>query len=259
MRKINHILQQWPQGAVVTPSWLEGHEFSRRDAAKHAERGNLIRIGAGAYARTGDKLTWEGGVFGLQYGEKPPKLSFWPGGITALSLAGYSHYLMLRRETLQLFGSPRVRFSKWFIEHDWGVDLDLNRAKLFESDEYRLFDAYIPPGRDYHIHISCPEMAILEWLHVMPNQLLFSDVVVDTLGGLTNLRPRRLQRLLEVCVSVRVKRVFLLLARYSGHNWYARLDPAVMDLGKGKRQLIQGGKLDKEYQLTVPERFTHGD
>jgi hypothetical protein len=243
----------------VTQAWLEGHGLSRRDAAKHAERGNLLRIGAGAYARPGDKLTWESGVFGLQYGEKPPKLSFWAGGVTALSLAGYSHYLALRRDRLQLFGRPRVRLSKWFDEHDWAVDLEVNRAALFKSDEDRVFESYTPPGRDYQIHVSSPEMAILEWLYVMPNPLLFGDFLVDTFAGLTTLRPRRLQQLLESCSSVRVKRVFLLLARYAGHSWYSRLDTSTIDLGKGKRQLTIGGKLDKEYQITVPERFIHGD
>src|SRR5690554_8201546 len=60
--------------------------MSGRDAAKHAQRGNLLRLGSGAYARPGDLLTWEGGVYGLQYSESPPELSFWPGGETALRL-----------------------------------------------------------------------------------------------------------------------------------------------------------------------------
>lgn len=258
MNNINRVLQQWPQGAVVPPAWLEESGLSRRDAAKHAQRGNLLRIGTGAYARPGDDLRWEGGIYGLQYGEEPPTLSFWPGGLTALSLAGYSHYVIFGRERLQLFGKPRVRLNKWFGAHDWGVDLELNPASLFQRDEDKIFETYIPPGRTWRIYVSAPEMAILELLYITPDELLFSDRLVDTFNGLTNLRPRRLQRLLEVCTSVKVKRVFLLLGRNLEHGWYARLDKARIDLGKGKRQLIQGGKLDMEYQLVVPEGYAHG-
>src|SRR5690606_3380468 len=99
-------------------------------------------------------------------------------------------------------------------------DLQVSQATVVQPDG-RLFVPYSPPGRDYQIHISCPEMAILEWLHVLPNELLFSDSVVDTFNGLVNLRPKRLQALLQACRSIRLKRVFLLLARCSGHAWYA--------------------------------------
>lgn len=55
--------------------------------------------------------------------------------------------------------------------------------------------------------------------------------------------------------SVRVKRVFLLLARHSGHAWYSRLDLTRVDLGTGKRQLTAGGCLDKQFLITVAEQF----
>lgn len=257
MNNINQALITWPAGAVVTQAWLDTVGLSSRAAAKNAARGNLLRLGGGAYARPGDKLTWESGVAGLQYNESPPDLSFWPGGMTALHLAGYSHYLILGRERLYVFGQPGRRLAKWFISRDWGVDLEVSQATVVRRDG-RLFMPYSPPGRDYQIHISCPEMAILEWLHVLPNELLFSDTLVDTFSGLVNLRPKRLQSLLEACSSVRLKRVFLLLARFSGHSWYAHLNRAALDLGKGKRQVSKGGVLDKEFLITVPERFSHG-
>ena len=224
MRNINHILQEWSYGTALPLSWLNERGLSGRDAAKHAQRGNLLRLGSGAYARPGDLLIWEGGVYGLQYGETPPDLSFWPGGATALTLAGYSHYLMLGRETLSLYGQPRLRLSKWFADTDWNVQLEVNRATLFASNQDRQFDTYTPAGRSFHIYISSPEMAVLEWLFSVTDEQLFSDGVVDTFGGLTNLRPRRLQVLLQACTSIRTKRVFLLLARFFKHGWDSRLD-----------------------------------
>ncbi|OBX33913.1 hypothetical protein A8U91_02956 [Halomonas elongata] len=109
------------------------------------------------------------------------------------------------------------------------------------------------------MQVSIPERAVLEWIAVTPNKLLFSSELVDAFGGLNTLRPRRLQVLLEGCRSVRTKRAFLVLARHAGHAWYGRLEPRRLDLGKGKRQLCQGGKLDREYHVTVPEEFLHAD
>lgn len=102
-------------------------------------------------------------------------------------------------------------------------------------------------------------MAVLEWLFSVSDEQLFSDSIVDTFDGLTNLRPRRLQALLQACTSIRTKRVFLLLARYFKHGWYSRLDISAIELGRGKRQLVKGGVLDKEYQVTVPPRFANAN
>lgn len=110
-------------------------------------------------------------------------------------------------------------------------------------------------SRAFDLQISTPERAVLEWIAVTSNELLFGNELVDTFNGLNTLRPRRLQTLLEGCRSVRTKRAFLVLARHAGHTWYSRLEPRRMDLGRGKRSLCPGGKLDTEYHVTVPEAF----
>jgi hypothetical protein len=175
-----------------------------------------------------------------------------------LFVAGFSHYLSLGRDMLHLYGQPGRRLPAWFVEADWTADVAYHAGQLFARDDPDDFVAHAPPGRDYRIRVACPERAALEWLYVMPDELLFGNEVVDTLSGMTSLRPRRLQRLLEACKSVRVKRVFLILARHSGHAWYARLDRQRLDIGAGKRQLTPGGKLDREYGVMVPEAFADG-
>jgi hypothetical protein len=70
--------------------------------------------------------------------------------------------------------------------------------------------------------------------------------------GLVNLSPRRLQKLLEDCKSVKVKRLFFFLADRHAHAWLKRTERGRIDLGKGKRMLVRGGKLDPKYQITVP-------
>ena len=70
--------------------------------------------------------------------------------------------------------------------------------------------------------------------------------------GLTTLRPRVVQGLLEKCASVKVKRLFMLLAENCKHAWVAKVDTAKIDFGKGKRMLVKGGRFDPKYQITVP-------
>ena len=73
--------------------------------------------------------------------------------------------------------------------------------------------------------------------------------------GLRNLSPRRLQGLLADCKSVKVKRLFFWFAERHNHAWLPKIDRSSIDLGKGKRMLVRGGKLDPTYNITVPEKM----
>lgn len=80
------------------------------------------------------------------------------------------------------------------------------------------------------------------------------DKLFESLAGL---RPRRLQTLLASCKSVKVKRLFFFFADRHGHAWVKHLYKDTVYLGKGKRLLVKGGRLDPVYQITVPEDL-HG-
>jgi hypothetical protein len=66
------------------------------------------------------------------------------------------------------------------------------------------------------------------------------------------LRPDAVQRLLVLCRSIKVKRLFLYMAEKQGHSWASGLDLSRVNLGKGKRMVIPNGKYDRKYQITVP-------
>src|SRR3546814_18942463 len=70
------------------------------------------------------------------------------------------------------------------------------------------------------------------------------------------LRPRLLTNPLYGCVSIRAKRLFLFFADRHDHGWSKHIDRQHIDLGRGKRQLVTGGRLDARYQITVPATFT---
>ena len=73
--------------------------------------------------------------------------------------------------------------------------------------------------------------------------------------GLTTLRPKLLQPLLEQCSSIKVKRLFLYMAEKAGHDWFQRLDTSKFNLGAGARTVTKGGVYVSSYGLTVPEEL----
>jgi len=92
----------------------------------------------------------------------------------------------------------------------------------------------------------------LEYVYDIPKNESF-DEAHYIMEGLATLRPSVLQSLLESCRSVKVKRLFLHMAATYNHGWFNRIDESSIDLGSGKREIIKGGKLDKKYQIVVPE------
>lgn len=247
MKKINQILQEWPPGTVITSSWLKEKGVYKQLADIYQSSGWIERIGRGAYKRKGDKVTWEGGLYALQQLEN---LSVHVGGKTALELQGYGHYIkMTSRDQVILWKTPEVRLPSWFKNYNWKVQLEVRSATLFSGEVDALSDTIV---EQIEVRISSAEQAILEYLYDVPKQEGF-DEANYIMEGLASLRPKVLQQLLEACNSVRVKRLFMYMAEFHHHSWFTRLDPSKIDFGKGKREIMKGGKLDKKYKIVVPE------
>lgn len=245
---LNHLLQSWPRGTVIQLEWLARHGVSQSLAARYRKSGWMVAIGRGAYARSGDPVGWEGAVYALQ---AEPHAAIHPGGRTALELLGYSHFLRLApRRKVFLYGAPGERLPKWMRDHDWGAEVLLLPSCQRGDDAAQLGLAEHSFGA-FALRVSAPERAILEMLDGLPHQASFEEARL-VMEGLTSLRPSLLQTLLESCASIKVKRAFLYLAREAGHAWYGRLDKTRIDLGKGKRMLVRGGRLDAEFMITVP-------
>ena len=77
---------------------------------------------------------------------------------------------------------------------------------------------------------------------------------LELFEGLTSLRPKQVNTLLQYCRSIKVKRLFLFMADQFSYPWISRIDKKQLDLGSGKRVVVKGGKLDKRYLITIPER-----
>lgn len=92
---------------------------------------------------------------------------------------------------------------------------------------------------------------MMELIYLFPKYVVAEDMEVG-MEGLTTLRPKLVQQLLESCRSVKVKRYFMWLAEYYQHDWVKKLDTGNINFGRGKRMFIKGGRFDSKYQITVP-------
>ena len=105
--------------------------------------------------------------------------------------------------------------------------------------------------RGHQLLISGPEMAFMECLHLAPSQFALLDLYY-VMEMLTTLRPKLVQKLLEGCSSVKVKRLFLYMAQKAGHQWFKALDLSKIDLGTGKHLFAESGRYISEYLITIP-------
>lgn len=246
--KINHLLRQWPEGAVGTVDWLRQHGVSRALADWHVRSGWLDRIGSGAFVRGGDSPDWTGGVYALQ---SQLGLTVHVGGRAALELQGQAHFVPLGRKQILLLSGVQERLPSWFSKYDWGADVTHRCMSLFDCPPKQSLTA-VPSGR-FEVIISSRERAIMECMHLARTNSELEHAH-ELMAGLGLLRPNVVQALLEQCASAKVKRFFLWSAEEAQHQWFGRLDATRIDLGGGKRQLFKGGRLDKKYAITVPPR-----
>lgn len=282
-RKLNWLQVNLPEGLLVDASWLDRKGFSRGLRRKYVAHGWLDRVGRSVYRRPASSLSaqdqtgvnWEAVVVSLQTILECPVAV---GGRTALELQGFGHYLSTTgpRE-IHVYSRERLPA--------WAAKLKLDNRLVFHSSR-KLFDESVDPPRhrgteskndtqvgdtlrraglteqsathkDWRLAMSLPERAVLELLDEVPQRETFHqvDMLVD---GLRNLSPRRLQALLVGCRNVKVKRLFFWFAERHKHSWLKELDRKAVDLGKGKRMIVRGGKLDTKFNITVPESLNGG-
>jgi len=270
INKLNQLHDLLGEGLLASTSWLEGHGYSRSLLAKYVAGGWLESPARGVYRRPGPPLKWQHVVASLQL---LAGSFLHVGGRTALVHRGLGHYVRLGDpEPILLYGPetlpPWVNKlglnERFFVRSDamfsalrarrdeQGNPFDFQGKPLVRGGLQQMGLSEFTWGAwDWRLWYSCEERAILELLNELPGLLSFEEARL-VMEGLATLRPALLQPLLEACSSIKVKRTFLYLAREAGHAWYARLDKSRLDLGKGKRMIVRGGRLDAEFMITVP-------
>jgi hypothetical protein len=94
----------------------------------------------------------------------------------------------------------------------------------------------------------------MECLYLTPKIHSFLECY-ELMEGLNNLRPSHIQTLLEQCSSVKVKRSFLYMAEMANQNWFNYIKTKKIDLGSGKRSLLNDGVYIPKYNITVPKEL----
>lgn len=270
-KKLNWLHRNLPEGLLVDAAWLETRGYYGSLRKRYVTSGWLEQPARGAYRRPGEKLSWEQIVISLQMLLKLPVSV---GGRTALDLQGYGHYIARKWTLIHLYTDARLPgwVSKLpvdasFAVHNRGRFLPVvggNQGVSNASDANGQSDAELPGGLrvlrwghwEWPLIISTPERAILEMIDELPRHETFHNVDV-TMEGLVDLSPRRMQKLLQETSSVKVKRLFFFFADRHEHPWRKHIDLEQIDIGKGKRVIAEGGKLDTVYNITVPQEMAN--
>lgn len=261
--KLNQLQQTLPEGLPVDSNWLQKQGYSRQLIAKYLRQGWLSSPVRGVYRRDSsmiDQQRWEPVVISMQTLLEVPVTV---GGRTALELHGLSHYLSMSAPSeVHLYGteSPpswvnKLPLKQRFSFHSTNLfkasAVDINRSGEYQQAN---FTQHKWGASEWSILISTPERAILELLDELPTHESFhqADMLME---GLSNLRPKCLKKLLADCRSIKTKRLFLWFSQRHNHAWLKKLDTENVNIGKGKRMIVPGGKLDPTYLITVPEEF----
>jgi len=245
--KLKWLLETVLPGRLVDTPTLERHGVTRMLAHKYIDSGWLEPVVRGLYRRPQSDSTgedWQLVVRSLQHVMDYPSVT---GGRTALEAQGFAHYLPMRGEqVIHLHGDGH---PTWLKRLDSAERFRLHGTKLFDlSAKEETTDVASPVGP---LTCSTPERAILELLDEMPKHE--SVHIVDTaFEGMASARPRRLERLLASCTSIKVKRLFFVFADRHGHAWRRHVSPEGFDLGSGPRALFENGRFHPRYGISVP-------
>lgn len=244
--KINNLRQQSPSNGIMLTSWLEKSGFSRSEVSCYVESGWLQRISTGVYQFTGDTPSLYGILASYQ---KQASMTYHVGAASALELKGFSHYIAMGKPTAVIFSPVRPPLPKWLNSAVLDMNLVEVSSKVLGSDGIE--------QQDYQgqmLTVSSPERAIMECILLSPTHYDLMDIYY-LMEMLTSLRSSLVQRLLEDCTSVKVKRMFLYMAEKAHHRWFAKLDLSLISLGSGTRSFVKGGVKIAKYDIVVPKEL----
>jgi hypothetical protein len=247
--KIGKIIQEYPKGLVLLPSWLLTEGYSYELQQQYRKSGWLKSIGKGAMIKSNDSLLLAGALSALQ---SQAKINIHYGGRSALELQGSSHYLQLGARVVTLFVPGQTKLPSWFLNNDWDVTYKVCRVSLFKNNAVGLTN-----HKDgvVEMKISSPARAMMECLALSPKEFSLHEAF-ELMEGLTTLRPKQVQEILEECRSIKVKRLFLYFAERAKHSWFKYIDLTKIDLGSGNRSITQNGALVPKYNLVLPKELT---
>ncbi len=236
-----------PDGILMT-RWLEQNGISRSDLTDYIKHGTLDRIATGIYKYPGTTPTLFGIISSCQ---SQSEVDFHLGAATALEVSGYSHYITMSKPEAIIFSRLPSGLPRWIARLELDMSVHEFSTKVFGETGIETIDY-----QGYSLRSSSTERAIMECILLSPKYYSLMDLY-HLMEMLNSLRSSLVQKLLEECTSVKVKRLFLYYAEKAGHRWFRKLDLNKISLGSGTRALVKGGIKNAKYNLMIPAELAN--
>lgn len=246
--KIQQIMELVPHDSVLLGSWLSDHGLNAQSQYAYMKSGWLTRITKGVYKMKGATPSLMAII--SSYNTQLDKHCI-VGAFTALQLRGYAHYLPMGKPKAYLFADRKNKLPSWIVNGDWDMSVRYMTTSFLGEGLLGVESMTI---EQFDLLVSSPERAILECLYLPESASSLLDVYY-IMEGLTTLRPKLVQTLLESCTSLKVKRLFLYMAEKANHPWYKTLDLARVSLGTSRLMISPTGKYISKYNMTIPKEL----
>ena len=246
--KIQQLIEANPNPDIMLGDWLTRQGIDSKGQYAYMKRGWLSRLSKGVYVLNGTtpKLLHAISAYNTQLSKQCVV-----GAYTALDLRGYSHYLSLGKPWAYLFTSRTNKLPSWILTREWDMTVKYMTTS-FLGDDLKGVETMTVDGVD--LLVSSPERAILECLNLPDASSSLLDIYY-IMEGLTTLRPKLLQSLLESCTSQKVKRLFVYMAEKAAHPWFRALKLEAVQIGTARFMAVPTGKYIAKYNMTIPKEL----
>lgn len=238
-------------GYLVNRKVLYSYGLTRPDVDYYVRSGFLSSFTRGLYHRKSDyNLTWREIVASLA------DLGYQAhvGGASVVRDAGLEHFVSVGDSATSISLYSAEPLPNWLSDTPTPEILTATKQSWLKKLPSSVYRAQTFGQWDRELKYATLELALLEQL---VDAKLESDIVaIDRqLEGMANLSPTRLNELLRLCPNVKAKRLCGWLLQRHDHAWIKRIEWNTVDLGKGKRSVIKGGRYNDQWQITVPRKM----
>lgn len=150
-----------------------------------------------------------------------------------------------------LFTDRKNKLPSWIVNGDWDMSVKYMTTSFLGEG---LLGVESMTFEQHELLVSSPKRAILECLN-LPNSSSSLLDIYYVMEGLTTLRPKLVQALLESCTSRKVKRLFHYMSEKANHPWYKTLNLDRVDLGTSRLMVTPTGKYISKYNMTIPREL----
>jgi len=270
---LNFIKEAIPDGLLVDSAWLSDQGYYGSLRQVYVEHGHLERPARRVYRRPGGSLRWEHVVVSLQ---RLMQVEIFVGGRTALERFG--HLKRIRSDApkekpqIHLYGPQSP--ASWIYTLQLPIEFKFHKSsRIFRSDGVARGKNIISCGHDslvlgdvtefsdilaspweegqWPLVISSPERAILEFLNEVPKYENFKTAD-SVMKKFTDINVTTMRKMLITSKNVKVNRLFLFFSRRHAHDWMNSIPLTDIEIGRGNRVLMRGGRFDRDHKITIP-------